>query len=285
MSSTADDETLPSSFSVDTPTNEQNCESLDYPSTNETDTTVVNCPKDLDTPCHEDNSNLVTPQLEDNLHVVDRKTDLKEKNEEILENETDLSFSDLPPPTPPHSAQPPNDVENMGNRGTSPTKKNVKEMKSTVKSSYPRQSTITSLFAKPRPSTDSTPQPASTESVELSNSQPPLSNPQLSSLDDFLFEKDDKLTVEVSVKPERDLTPLERFQQRLDKHLVVPHPSSKVKVEKGQALLERSKEEDCSMTPLVPEELAAKLVDQPGEYKYYIHVITVLLVYNDMRII
>ena len=237
---------------MDTPINDPDkaIENTDSPTTNKTENTnVVNCHEDSF--CHEDNSILDPPQPEDNI-VPDRET-------EVIKRDEDLSFSEVTPLTPPHGTPPPSDSDGR----SALTSKTIKEIKSSSKSSYPKQSTITSLFAKPHPSTDSTPRPA--ESAGLGNSQPPLPNPQLSSLDDFLFEKDDKLTAEVSVKPERKLTPLEKFQQRLDKHLTVPHPVVKVKVEKGQGSLE---EDDVSTTPLVSEELAAKLVDQPGEFMF-----------------
>lgn len=68
-------------------------------------------------------------------------------------------------------------------------------------------------------------------------------------MDDFLFEKDKELTIEL--KPEKELTPLEKFQQRYTKHQI-----TKVKVK-----VEPIGEEK---TPLVSEEMVAKLGDKPG---------------------
>ena len=87
--------------------------------------------------------------------------------------------------------------------------------------------------------------------------------PSLSCMDEFLLESDDKLTVDVPDSPPKPLTPMERFQHRLIKHMNTSlHPARK---EKRPAKTKEESGEETGMRPLVPEEVITKLKDKPGE--------------------
>lgn len=109
-----------------------------------------------------------------------------------------------------------------------------------------KQTTITSLFStKPSVGTDpireKTPPPA-----------PPSNKPQLTSIDNFLLERDEELTVEL--KLEKKITPLEEFQQRFTQHATSKSQSNKMRVKT------ESKGDE-----LIPEEVVAKVGDKPGQ--------------------
>lgn len=110
-----------------------------------------------------------------------------------------------------------------------------------------KQTTITSLFAtKSSVETD----PPTREHTPPSSA--PLSNtPQLTSMDDFLLERDEELTIEL--KLERKFTPLEQFQQRFTQHASTKSQTNKMTVKK------ESKGDE-----LVPEEIMSKVGDKPG---------------------
>lgn len=129
------------------------------------------------------------------------------------------------------------------------------KINTTKKPIYTKQTTITSLFSLVKqPKTESTELQSSVEPItDLLPATIPTVTPQLSSLDEFLLERDEKLSVEP--KPESKLTPLERFQKRFTKH-AMSSQSSKLKVKVEADVEDR--------TPLVSEELIAKLVDKPG---------------------
>ena len=102
---------------------------------------------------------------------------------------------------------------------------------------------------KPTPSTSSTPLPTPA--------------PSLAALDDFLLENDNKMTVDVPVIPAKPLTPMERFQQRLMKHM--SSSSQPVRRERESAA---TREEEDGKNTLVPEEIITKLKDKPGEFYF-----------------
>ena len=89
----------------------------------------------------------------------------------------------------------------------------------------------------------------------------PLPAPSLTGLDEFLLENDEKLTVDVPVVPAKPLTPMERFQQRLMKH--VSASSQPVRKEKKST---ETEEGENGESVLVPEEVITKLKDKPGKF-------------------
>ena len=114
----------------------------------------------------------------------------------------------------------------------------------------------------------------SPEKEESSNtpSAPPTvtPGPSLSSVDDFLLESDDKLSVDAPVVPTRPLTPMEQFQRRLLKHMSCSTQSVKTESKVSLTLPDASKvdgEEKGTASSLVPEEVISKLKYKPGEFR------------------
>lgn len=93
----------------------------------------------------------------------------------------------------------------------------------------------------------------------------PTPAPSLTDLDEFLLENDDKLTVDVPVIPAKPLTPMEKFQQRLMKHMSA---SSSQPVKKEKKSTETGGED--GEESLVPEDVITKLKDKPGENLYWL---------------
>ena len=152
--------------------------------------------------------------------------------------DADLSFSVSPTTPLPHSKS------CLGESSTRATAvSNTNRISKPKIPTYTKQSTLTGLFA---------PRPQPTEEPTAPAPSLPEVKPQLSSMDEFLLEKDEALTVEL--EPKRVLTPLEKFQQRFTQHATSSQP--KVEVEA------KSKGEE--KTSLVPKELVNKLVGKPG---------------------
>ena len=102
-------------------------------------------------------------------------------------------------------------------------------------------------------------------SPQLSSTAP--AGPALSSMDDFLLENDAKLTVDVPVIPAKPLTPMEKFQQRLMKHMTTSsQPVRKEKRPSTETNADVSGDKEGST--LIPEEIMAKLKDKPGKLTY-----------------
>ena len=104
----------------------------------------------------------------------------------------------------------------------------------------------------------------STTKIAPSTSTPlPTPAPSLTALDEFLLENNDKMTVDVPVIPVKLLTPMERFQQRLMKHMSAsssqPVRSSREKTSTGTG-------EEEGESSLVPEDVITKLKDKPGGF-------------------
>ena len=114
----------------------------------------------------------------------------------------------------------------------------------------------------------------SPEEEESSNtpSAPPTvtPGPSLSSVDDFLLESDDKLSVDAPVVPTRPLTPMEQFQRRLLKHMSCSTQPVKTESKVSSTLPDASKVDDGekgTANSLVPEEVISKLKYKPGEFR------------------
>ena len=95
----------------------------------------------------------------------------------------------------------------------------------------------------------------------------PTSAPSLAALDDFLLENDNKMTVDVPVIPSKPLTPMERFQQRLMKHMSVSSSSSSQPVRRERESAATREGED-GKSILVPEDIITKLKDKPGGFYF-----------------
>ena len=95
----------------------------------------------------------------------------------------------------------------------------------------------------------------------------PTPAPSLVALDEFLLENDDKMTVDVPVIPSKPLTPMERFQQRLMKHMSVSSSSSSQPVRRERESA-ATREGDDGKSILVPEDVITKLKDKPGEFYF-----------------
>jgi hypothetical protein len=97
----------------------------------------------------------------------------------------------------------------------------------------------------------------------------PTPGPSLTALDEFLLENDNKMSVDAPVIPAKPLTPMERFQQRLMKHMSTSSISSSsqqpVKRERESA---ETGEEEKGKSTLVPEDIITKLKDKPGEFYF-----------------
>lgn len=105
---------------------------------------------------------------------------------------------------------------------------------------------------------------ASTTNITPSASTPlPTPAPSLTALDEFMLENDDKMTVDAPVIPVKPLTPMERFQQRLMKHMSAtssqPVRSSREKKSTGTG-------EEEGESSLIPEDVITKLKDKPGGF-------------------
>ena len=127
-----------------------------------------------------------------------------------------------------------------------------------------QQPTLLTMFAANKAAQQLKQQKRSLEGSTTKTIQPvvtPLQTPgpSLTGLDEFLLENGDKLTVDVPVIPAKPLTPMEKFQQRLMKH--VSASSQLVKREKKSIKTGEENGENC----LVPENLIEKLKDKPGE--------------------
>ena len=88
----------------------------------------------------------------------------------------------------------------------------------------------------------------------------PTPAPSLTALDEFLLENDNKMMVDVPVIPAKPLTPMEKFQQRLMKHMSAPL-SQPVRKEKKST----ETGEEGGESALIPEDVITKLKDKPGE--------------------
>ncbi len=200
-------------------------------------TTESQMPSDHVTTIHYDFDNTLQDDLlEDNSNSDFKKT-TRIHERKTPDKDVDLSFNgDISPIIAPKPHP-------------EPEKRTTKVSKSKQQPAYTKQTTITNLFtAKKQPDIESTNEESPSETM-IDSMAPPSLKPQLSSMDDFLFEKDEELTIEL--KPEKELTPLEKFQQRYTKH-----QTTKVKVK-----VEPIGEEK---TPLVSKEMVAKLGDKPG---------------------
>ena len=98
----------------------------------------------------------------------------------------------------------------------------------------------------------------------------PTPAPSLAALDDFLLENDDKMTVDVPVIPSKPLTPMERFQQRLMKHMSVSSLSSSSQPVRRERESAATREGEDGKSTLVPEDVITKLKDKPGGFYFTI---------------
>ena len=87
--------------------------------------------------------------------------------------------------------------------------------------------------------------------------------PSLSNIDDFLLDRDDGLTVEVPINLAKPLTPMERFQQRLMKHMSTS--TQPTRNEKRSSSKEKEEGAEKGVTELIPDDLMTKLKDKPGK--------------------
>lgn len=134
-----------------------------------------------------------------------------------------------------------------------------------------QQPTLLTMFAA-NTAAQQLKQQKSLEEVSTTKNAPPTSTPlptpapSLTGLDEFLLENDNKLTVDVPVIPPKPLTPMERFQQRLMKHMSA---SSSQPARREKKLSEAGGEEEGEES-LVPEDVITKLKDKPGENLYWL---------------
>lgn len=88
--------------------------------------------------------------------------------------------------------------------------------------------------------------------------------PSLSNIDDFLLESDDTLTVVVPINPAKPLTPMERFQQRLMKHMTSTS-TQPTRKENRSSVEEKEEEPEKGVNVLIPDDVITKLKDKPGK--------------------
>ncbi len=188
--------------------------------------TLATAPTMNENPTNDDTTEdymTITPDYPDENQPHDKERSETPPLRNAPDNEGDLSFSGEASPTAlsPHS------------KPTSyrPTK----------------QTTITSLFSA-KGTTDTEPTREPTPPCTF-----PSNTPQLASMDDFLLERDEELTVEL--KLDKIVTPLEQFQQRFTQN-AVKSQANKIKV--------KTENKGGEKNSLIPEEIAAKLGDTPG---------------------
>ena len=149
----------------------------------------------------------------------------------------------------------------------------------------PRQGTITSLFTRQlkkaaleKPAVGSAASAGTDEALETPPSKPPPPAPTLSSVDEFLLAGEDEVTFGVEV---RELTPLERFQQKVIEQMSCSQRQSggvgregmvtgEEGTGEGEKVVEREGGEKVknvsSPSQLIPENTILKLKDKPGEH-------------------
>jgi len=93
---------------------------------------------------------------------------------------------------------------------------------------------------------------------------PPAPAPKLSSVDDFLLESDDALTVEIPGKI-GSMSGVRQLQQKFGQHTRTLEPKLKTHTlqKKGQGS-EENGGSGGKVTPLVPEEVMSQLMHKPG---------------------
>ncbi len=97
----------------------------------------------------------------------------------------------------------------------------------------------------------------------------PTPGPSLAALDEFLLENDNKMSVDVPVIPAKPLTPMERFQQRLLKHMSTSStPSSSQQPMRRERESAETGEVEKGKSTLVPEDIITKLKDKPGTFSF-----------------
>ena len=110
----------------------------------------------------------------------------------------------------------------------------------------------------------SKPQHPSSQNHLQSLTLPPALAPKLSSVDDFLFESDDALTVEIPGSP-RVMSGVKQLQQKFVQHIKSSEPKLKNPTQQKQW---QGSEEDggsgSKVAPLVPEEVMSQLMGKPG---------------------
>ena len=136
-----------------------------------------------------------------------------------------------------------------------------------------QQPTLLTLFASNAAQQKDKEKQKSLKNDDFKSSTAPLPTPgpSLSNMDDFLLENEDKLTVDVPVIPVKPLTPMERFQQRLMKHMSTSSQPVTLSSTEGHVGKEVEKEGgEKGGGVLVPDEVITKLKDKPGEITSYL---------------
>ena len=137
-----------------------------------------------------------------------------------------------------------------------------------------QQPTLLTLFASNAAQQKDKEKQKSLKKDDFKSSTAPLPapGPSLSNMDDFLLENEDKLTVDVPVIPVKPLTPMERFQQRLMKHMSTSSQPVTLSSTEGRVGKEEVEKEggEKGGGVLVPDEVITKLKDKPGEITSYL---------------
>lgn len=149
-----------------------------------------------------------------------------------------------------------------------------------------RQGTITSLFTRQlrkaaleKPAVTSAAVARTDEALELPPSRPAPPAPTLSSVDEFLLAGEDEVTFGVKV---RELTPLEKFQQKVIEQMSSSQQQSggvggegmvtrEEQTGEGESVVEgeggeKVRKNTSGPSQLIPENTILKLKDKPGEH-------------------